>query len=88
MSEKGNVLPRRLARACCSAILTFTTHRRRDEGNYRSHIEKWVGDTLQATGRLRDDTPDLYAFGAVAFVHGEREGLLLIVDYDVAEVAA
>ena len=82
MCETGNRLPTPLERVTAQAVLTFTTRRRRDEGNYRSHLEKWLGDLLQVTGRLTDDTPDRYQFDRVVIVHGRAESTLIVIDYE------
>lgn len=51
-------LPRDLDLVVASAELTFPTRRRRDEGNFRTPLEKALGDSLTANGYLADDTPD------------------------------
>ena len=81
MQEKGNVLPRGLASVEASAFLTFTTSRRRDEGNYRSHLEKWLGDVLQFTDRLADDTPEYYRFRDCVIEKGDRESTIIVIKY-------
>ena len=86
--ESGNVLPKRLARVRAHAILTFPTTRRRDEGNYRTHLEKWLGDLLQHQGRLVDDTPEFYAFDRVTFVRDRHETTTLVLDYEIGEAVA
>jgi hypothetical protein len=63
-------LPRHLHRVEASAVLTFPTRRRRDEGNFRSLLEKSLGDALVEGGWLDDDTPDRYRFGVVTFAEG------------------
>ena len=63
-------LPRGLARVEASAVLTFPTRRRRDEGNFRALIEKSLGDALVEGRWLADDTPDRFSFGAVTFALG------------------
>jgi hypothetical protein len=63
-------MPRRLARVEASATLAFAVARRRDEGNFRTLIEKALGDALVEGGWLEDDTPDQFSFGRVAFAHG------------------
>lgn len=50
-----------------SAVLTFPTRRRRDEGNYRPMVEKALGDALQAAGWISDDTPDQFIFAELTF---------------------
>ena len=49
------------------ATLTFPTRRRRDTGNFRTPLEKALGDCLQAHGALLDDTHELYEFGWLRF---------------------
>lgn len=53
--------PRRVVRA--TAVITFPTRHRRDEGNYRSLIEKALGDALVNGGWLDDDTRAQFTFG-------------------------
>ncbi len=60
-------LPRELAYVQVSAVLRFPTLHRRDEGNYRTILEKVCGDSLVRGGWLPDDTPAWYRFGAVEF---------------------
>jgi hypothetical protein len=60
-------------RARATAELLFPTDRRRDEGNYRTALEKALGDALaphdpESPFRwLTDDTPAHFTFGAVTF---------------------
>ena len=63
-------LPRGLHRIEATALLTFPSSRRRDEGNYRALLEKSLGDALVAGGWLPDDTPEHFTFGAVTFALG------------------
>lgn len=63
-------VPRRLDRVEATATMTFSTRRRRDEGNFRVLLEKALGDALVEGGWLDDDTPDRYSFGAVTFALG------------------
>jgi hypothetical protein len=49
------------------ATLTFPTRRRRDTGNFRTPLEKALGDCLQTHGALEDDTHELYEFGWLRF---------------------
>jgi hypothetical protein len=51
------------------ATLIVPVRRRRDEGNFRTPLEKALGDALVNGGWLHDDTPELFRFGSVAFVH-------------------
>lgn len=63
-------------RAHATAELVFPTARRRDEGNYRTELEKVLGDALAPPHHdpegdlwrwLPDDTPEHFTFGAVTF---------------------
>jgi hypothetical protein len=60
-------------RVRATATVYSPTRRRRDEGNYRTGLEKALGDALaphdpDAPFRwLPDDTPDRFTFGAVTF---------------------
>lgn len=63
-------VPRGLIRVEASAVLTFPTRRRRDEGNFRVLLEKALGDALVEGGWLPDDTPEHFTFGAVTFALG------------------
>jgi hypothetical protein len=67
-------------RVRATAELLFPTARRRDEGNYRTALEKALGDALSPAPSkedlahgieplrwLPDDTPDRFTFGAVTF---------------------
>jgi hypothetical protein len=64
-------VPRNLHRVEASAVLSFTTARRRDEGNFRVILEKALGDALVEGGWLEDDTPDHFRFGAVDFAQAD-----------------
>lgn len=66
----AEALPRGLDRVEASAVLSFPTRRRRDEGNFRALLEKALGDALVEGGWLPDDTPDRFRFGAVTFATG------------------
>ena len=44
------------------AELRFQTRRRRDQGNYRTPLEKALGDALVNGGWIPDDTPDHFRF--------------------------
>lgn len=69
-------LPRPSERITASAVLSFPTNRRRDEGNYRSMLEKALGDALTNGGWLTDDTPEHFRFDRVEFEHRPGEGAL------------
>lgn len=57
-------VPRGMHSASASAEIHFKQRRRRDEGNFRTILEKATGDALQ-NGWIEDDTPEFYRFGAV-----------------------
>lgn len=52
------------------AQLTFTTNRRRDEGNYRVLLEKCLGDALVNGRWLPDDIPEHFLFDRISFAKG------------------
>jgi hypothetical protein len=52
------------------AEMWFPARRKRDEGNYRSIVEKCLGDALVDGNYLDDDTPDKFRFGGLE-IHGE-----------------
>lgn len=60
-------------RARATARILFPTNRRRDEGNYRTALEKALGDALAPADPdspfrwLSDDTPAHFTFGTVTF---------------------
>lgn len=60
-------------RVHATAQILFPTVRRRDEGNYRTALEKALGDALAPHDPehpfrwLPDDTPEHFTFGAVTF---------------------
>lgn len=74
-------LPRGLHRVEASAVLTFPTRRRRDEGNFRALLEKALGDALVEGGWLDDDTPDHFSFGAVTFALGAARTTVEVTAY-------
>lgn len=82
-------LPRPIpgGRVDVTATLIVPDRRRRDEGNFRTPLEKALGDALVAGGWLPDDTPDHYRFGAVAFevVRGVRATRLHLAWTDPTE---
>jgi hypothetical protein len=63
--------------AHATAELVFKVNRRRDEGNFRSALEKALGDALVERGYLRDDTPDRFTFGKVTFRKGKQDKTLI-----------
>jgi hypothetical protein len=58
-------VPRGLGSVLVSGRLEFPQRRRRDEGNFRTILEKACGDALVNGGWLEDDTPELYRFGGL-----------------------
>jgi hypothetical protein len=73
-----NQVPRGLVSVTAAAILHFPTKRRRDEGNYRTLLEKCLGDALVNGGWLDDDTPDQFRFMGVEFADGAKETMLIL----------
>jgi len=59
-------VPKPLESITASAVLRFSYVRRRDEGNYRSTLEKALGDALQL-GWIPDDTPRHFRFNGLKF---------------------
>lgn len=59
--------PRDWNEMTATARLTFPTKHRRDEGNYRTLLEKALGDALVNGGWLPDDTPEHFLFERVHF---------------------
>lgn len=60
-------MPRNWAFIEAKAVLTFHVKRKRDEGNYRTILEKCLGDALVNGGWLADDTPEHFRFVSVTF---------------------
>ena len=61
-----------------SAVLRFKDRRRRDEGNFRTPLEKTLGDVLTGRGYLADDTPDHYRFTSCEFAADTGSPLTII----------
>jgi hypothetical protein len=73
-------------RITASAVLRFPTRRRRDTGNYRTPLEKALGDALQLAGVIPDDTPDLYTLDRMRFDATPGPARTIItLDYDPLE---
>jgi hypothetical protein len=63
-------LPRPLpGQVLASAVLLVPDRRRRDEGNYRTALEKAPGDALVNGDWIADDTPAQFRFGELIFKH-------------------
>lgn len=60
-------VPRNREFAEVTAVLRFSTKRRRDAGNYRTLLEKVTGDALVSVGVIPDDVPDHFEFGKLIF---------------------
>lgn len=74
-----NRVPKGLSHVHATAELRFPTLRRRDEGNFRTMLEKALGDALQGGGWLADDTPDFFTFGELVFSAERGEPLTRLV---------
>lgn len=71
-------VPKGLERVEAKALLHPPTAHRRDEGNYRTMLEKALGDALQL-GWIPDDDPDHFAFRELRFGEkAKKPGLTLI----------
>jgi len=73
-------VPRRLGAVRVEARLTFPQRRKRDEGNFRTPVEKATGDALVAGGWIEDDDPEHFRFGGLTLepVPGPAKTVLLI----------
>lgn len=72
--QRWGDLPSRCSRITAEAKLTVPDKRRRDEGNFRTYIEKALGDALMAGGWLEDDQAypkRMYSFGNVEFEYAK-----------------
>lgn len=78
-------MPRPVAAVTVSGVLEFPTNRRRDEGNFRSLLEKALGDALKNGRWIEDDTPDHYLFDRLELVGGcDGERTILDLRWEVA----
>jgi hypothetical protein len=74
-------LPRLLSFVRATAVLIVPDRRKRDEGNYRTPLEKALGDALAPSGGhgwLPDDTPQHYRFERLEFEHVPRSSRTLL----------
>lgn len=80
-------VPRPVEYVAASAVLVVPDRRRRDEGNYRTPLEKALGDALVNGGWLDDDTPDRFRFGDARFEHqpGRRAARIRVAWREGAE---
>ena len=65
----ANRVPKGLERVEATAVLLVPDKRRRDTGNWRTPLEKALGDALVRGCFLADDTPDRFSFGELVFQH-------------------
>jgi hypothetical protein len=72
-------VPRGQIKIEARAVLTFTTARRRDAVNYRTVLEKCLGDALVNGRWLADDTPAEFSFGEIEFQVGAAPSTELIL---------
>lgn len=72
-------VPRGQTKIDAHAVLTFKTKRRRDAVNYRTLLEKCLGDALVNGRWLADDTPAEFSFGAIEFQVGESAKTELVL---------
>jgi hypothetical protein len=71
-------VPRELPKVTAAAVLRFPTAVRRDVVNYRTILEKCLGDALVNGGWLEDDTPEFFAFGSIEFAKGPKQTTLIL----------
>lgn len=74
----SDVLPQRVDRVTVTGRMEFKTNRRRDEGNFRSVVEKALGDALTNGGRLDDDTGERYQFGELELIGGAEQNQTIL----------
>ncbi len=75
-------VPKGLKSVTATATIRFKQRRKRDEGNFRTLIEKALGDVLQ-NGWIEDDTPEHYRFGEVElFAPVQRPETIVVLDYE------
>jgi hypothetical protein len=60
------------------ATLWFKLRRNRDEGNFRSLLEKATGDALVRGGYIPDDTSEHFLFNRLTFLRGEPLTVLVL----------
>ena len=87
----AQAVPRGLAMVRARGVLVFATRRRRDAVNYRTLLEKCLGDALVGDpavwpeGRwLPDDTPDRFTFEKVDFQVGAAPETRLILEVELS----
>ena len=71
-------VPRGLRKVTARAVLSFPTKRRRDTVNYRTILEKCLGDALVNGRWLEDDTPNEFVFIGVTFAEGPKQTKLIL----------
>jgi hypothetical protein len=77
-------LPRGMERCLVEGMLVFPTRGRRDQGNFRTGLEKYLGDALKDGGWLKDDDWSRYEFGGLTAAHEPRvSGMVLMLMPDM-----
>lgn len=72
-------VPRGMAFVKANATIRFPDSRKRDVVNYRTILEKCLGDALVNGGWISDDTPDEFHFDRVTFLtKGKPETTLIL----------
>lgn len=74
----AGAVPRGLSRVEASVELSFPDARRRDVVNYRTLLEKCLGDALVNGRWLEDDTPKFFHFAGVTFVKGAKRTKIVL----------
>lgn len=85
---EADVPRNRFGRCSVSAELRFPVERRRDEGNFRTPLEKALGDACHNGRWIPDDDHDRFRFGEVRFLGQGSPLTRLILEFSEAKVAA
>lgn len=84
-------LPRPCTHVFVEGIMCFPDRRKRDQGNMRFAVEKFLGDALQRGGWLLDDSWAEYSFGDLEYRYEKDRSWTRLVLFPTAhalEVAA
>lgn len=85
LGASRGAIPKRVASVVVTGVMEFPTNRGRDEGNFRSLVEKALGDALKNGGWIEDDTPDYYRFERLELVGGcDDKKTILDLRWEVA----
>jgi hypothetical protein len=77
-------LIRGMERCTVEGLLIFPKRGRRDQGNFRTGLEKFLGDALTEGGWLVDDDWSRYEFGGLTAAHQPRcAGMVLMLMPDL-----